>query len=85
MVYTHINVYINVYIYIYVCIHILTHIYIQIHIIHIYIYISDTLRTEGIQGMWRGFILGGTRSFVVNGCSMVAYQSVLDLHRNRKP
>ena len=38
---------------------------------------------EGPAGLWRGFVLGGTRSFVVNGCSMVAYQGVLDLRRRR--
>lgn len=42
------------------------------------------VRADGIKGLWRGYVLGGTRSFVVNGFSMVAYQCVLDLRRKRR-
>jgi solute carrier family 25 (mitochondrial carnitine/acylcarnitine transporter), member 20/29 len=33
--------------------------------------LSDVVHADGVRGMWRGFVLGGSRSFVVNGCSMV--------------
>jgi len=35
--------------------------------------LSDVVRADGVRGMWRGFVLGGSRSFVVNGCSMVTH------------
>ena len=44
---------------------------------------SEVVRTDGVGGLWRGFALGATRSVVVNGISMVAYEFVLDLRRKR--
>ena len=35
--------------------------------------LSDVVHADGVRGMWRGFVLGGSRSFVVNGCSMVTH------------
>ena len=45
---------------------------------------AAVVQADGVKGLWRGYLLGGTRSFFVNGCSMVAYQCVLDLRRKRK-
>lgn len=45
---------------------------------------AQVFRSDGVRGLWRGYALGGTRSFVVNGCSMVAYQWMLNLRRKQQ-
>ena len=42
--------------------------------------LSDVVRVHGVRGLWRGFVLGGSRSFLVNGCSMVCTHAHTHTH-----